>query len=72
MGHLFPCIKEKPAFPITDAQIDKRNLFLISGRTVPRCRHKSFQEKEVPTDRESNFQILILSKNKLQKAELYR
>ena len=63
---------EKPAFPTRDAPIDKRNLFLLRGRVVSRCRHKSLQGKQVPTDRKSDFQILIICKNKLSKAELYK
>ena len=47
---MFLCFREKPAFPTRDAPIDKRNLFLLSGIAVFRCRHKSLQEKKVPTD----------------------
>ena len=72
MCHMFPCFREKPAFPTRDAPIDKRNLFLLSGRAVFRCRHKSLQEKWVPTDRKNNFQILIICENKLSKSELYK
>ena len=67
---MFSCFREKPAFPTGDAPIDKRNLFLLSGRAVFRCRQKSLQEKYVPTDRKNNFQILIIYENKLSKAEL--
>ena len=63
---------EKPAFPTRDAQIDKRNLFPLSQRAVSLCRHKSLQKKQVPTDRKSNFHILIIFENKLSKAELYK
>ena len=45
MGHMFPCVMEKPVFPTRDVPIDKRNLFLLSGRAVSRCRDKSLQEK---------------------------
>ena len=45
MLHMFPCVMEKPAFPARDAPIDKRNLFLLIGRAVSRCRHTSLQEK---------------------------
>ena len=62
---------EKPAFLTGDAPIDKGNLFLLSGRAVSRCSYKSLQEKQVLTDRKSNFQILIIWENKLSKAELY-
>ena len=62
---------EKPAFPTSDAPIYERNFFLLRGRVVSRCRHKSFQEKQVvPTDQKSNFQILIICENKLSKVEL--
>ena len=44
MCHMFPCVMEKSAFPIRDAPIDKRNLFLLSGRAVSHCRHKSLQK----------------------------
>ena len=67
---MFPCFREKPPFPTRDAQIDKINLFLQVGRVVFRCRHKSLQEKYVPTDRKNDFQILIICENKLFKAEL--
>ena len=40
MCHVFPYFREKPAFPTRDAPIDKRNLFLSSGRMVFRCMHK--------------------------------
>ena len=69
---MFPCVMEKPAFPTRDAPMDKRNLFLLSGRTVSRCTRKSLQEKLVPTDRKVNFQILIICENKLSKVELYK
>ena len=36
---------EKPAFPTKDALIDKRNLFLLGGRAVSRCRQKRLLEK---------------------------
>ena len=72
MWHVFPCIKEKPAFPTTVTLIDKKNLFLLSERAVSHCRGKCLQEKEVPTDWKSNFQILIISENKLSKAKLYK
>ena len=32
MGHIVPCLMEKTSFPNMDAPIDKRNLFLLSGR----------------------------------------
>ena len=69
---MFPCVMEKPAFPTRDAPIDKRNFFLISGRAISRCRHKSLQENWIPTDRKSNFQILIICENKILKAEIYK
>ena len=47
---MFPCFREKPGFPTRDAPVDKRNLFLLSGRAVFRCRYKTSQEKQVPTD----------------------
>ena len=72
MCHMFPCFREKPAFPTRDELIDKRNFFLLSGRAVFRCRHKNLQEKKVPTDRENNSQIIVICKNKLSKAELYK
>ena len=71
MCRLFPFVMEKSAFPTRDA-IDKRNLFLLSGRAVSCCRHKSLHKKQVPTHQKSNFQILIICKNKLSKAELYK
>ena len=47
---------EKPAFPTSDAPIYERNFFLLRGRVVSRCRHKSFQEKQVvSTDQKSKF-----------------
>ena len=52
---MFPCIMEKPAFPIRDTPIDERNLFLPSGRAVSRCRHKILQKNLVLTNRKSNF-----------------
>ena len=58
------------SFSYQDTPIDKRNLFLLSGRAVSHCRHKSLQGKYVPTDRKSNFQILTICENKLSKAEL--
>ena len=72
MCHMFPCFREKPAFPTRDAPIDTRNFFLQSGRAVFRCRHKSLQEKLIPTNRKNNLQILINYENKLSKAELYK
>ena len=63
---------EKLAFPTRDPPIDKTNLFLLSGRADSRGRHKSLQEKYVPTDRKSNFQVLVIWENKLSKAELYK
>ena len=69
---MFPCFTEKPAFGTRDPQIDKINLFLLSGRVVFRCRRKSLQENWVPTDRKNNFQILITFENKLFKAELQK
>ena len=41
MWHMFPCVMEKPAFPTRDEPLDKTNLFVLSGRAVSRCRHKS-------------------------------
>ena len=38
---MFPCLMEKPAFSTRDAPIDKTNLFLLSGRTVSRCKYKN-------------------------------
>ena len=70
MYHMFPCFMEKPAFPTRDAPIDKRNLFLLSGRAVSGCRHKSLQKNYVSTDRKSSLEILIICENKLSKAEL--
>ena len=32
MGHIVPCLMEKTSFPNMDAPINKRNLFLLSGR----------------------------------------
>ena len=72
MCHMFPGFREKPAFPARDASINKRNLFLLSGRVVFHCRHKSQPEKQVLTDRKNNFQILIVCENKLSKTELYK
>ena len=69
---MFPCVMEKPAFPTRDAPIGKRKLFQQSGRAVSRCGHESLQEKQVPTDRKSNFQILIICENKLSEVELYK
>ena len=37
---MFPRVMERPAFPIKDASLDKRNLFLLTRRAVSRCRHK--------------------------------
>ena len=51
--HMFPM--EQPAFPTRNAPIDKRNLFLLSGRAVSRCWHKNLQEKYVLPNRKSNF-----------------
>ena len=59
---MFPCFREKPAFPTRDAPIDKRKLLLLSGRAMFGYRHKSLQEKQVSTDRT----------NKFSKAELYK
>ena len=70
--HMFSCVMEKPAFPNRDAPIDRRNLFLLSGRAVSNFRHKSLKEKQVPTDRKSDLQIQIICENKLSKAELYK
>ena len=72
MSHMFPCFREKPTFSTRDASIDKRNLILLNGRAVFHCRHKSFREKFIPTDRKNKFQILIICENKLSKAELYK
>ena len=72
MCHMFPCIMVKPVFPTRDAPIDQRNLFLLSGKAVSSCRHKSFHEKQVLTDRKSNFRILVVCENKLSKAKLYK
>ena len=69
---MFPCVMEKPAFPVRDVPIDKSNLFLLSGREVSRCKRKSLQEKLVPTDRKSGFKILIICESKFSKAELYK
>ena len=64
---------EKQAFPTSDAPIYERNFFLLRGRVVSRCRHKSFQEKQVvSTDQKSNFQILIICENKLSKVEFHK
>ena len=63
MCHMSPCFRgETRAAPI-----DKRNLFLLSRRVVFRCRHKSFKLTE-----KNNFQILIICKSKLSKAERYK
>ena len=72
MCRMLPCFREKPAFPTRNEAIDKKNFFLLSGRVVFCFRHKSLQEKKVPTDRENNFQILVICENKLSKAELYK
>ena len=45
MGHITACVIEKPVFPTKDAPIDKRNLFLLSGRVDSHGRHKSLQEE---------------------------
>ena len=68
----FHVLGEKPVFPARDALIDKRNLFLLSGRAVFRCMHKHLEETYVPTDRKNNFQILIICGNKLSKAKFYK
>ena len=34
--HMFPSVMEKPAFLAWDAPIDKRNLFLLSGKDFSR------------------------------------
>ena len=44
MSHMFPCFREKPAFPTRDALIDKRNLVILR-RAVFQVRHKSLPEK---------------------------
>ena len=69
---MFSCVMEKPASPNRDAPIDRRNLFLLSGRAVSSFRHKNLKEKQVPTDRKSDLQIQIICENKLSKAELYK
>ena len=71
MSHMFPCFREKPAFPTRDALIDKRNLVILR-RAVFHFRHKSLPEKEFSTNRKTNFQILIFFENKLSKAKLYK
>ena len=63
MCDVFLCFREKPAFPTRDTPTDKRNLILLSGRAIFRCRHKGLQKKLVPTDRKDNAQILIICKN---------
>ena len=72
MCHVFPCVMQKTTFPSRNTPIDKRNLFLLSGRVVSHFRHESLQEKQVPTDRKNNSQILIICENKILKAELYK
>ena len=72
MCHMFPCVMEKTTFPSSNTPIDKRNLFLLSGIVVSNFRHESLQEKQVPTDRKSNSQILIIRENKILKAESYK
>ena len=72
MCHVFPCVMQKTTFPSRNTPIDKRNLFLLSGRVVSHFRHESLQKKQVPTDRKNNSQILIICENKILKAELYK
>ena len=74
VSHVPMCYRETSfSYQGCTTSIDKRNLFLLNGRAVPRCRHKSLQEKFAsPTDRKSNFQILIISKNKLSKGKLHK
>ena len=52
---MFPCVMEKPAFPTRDAQIYKKNLFVLNGRAVSFvrikvCKKRRFQviEKVIP------------------------
>ena len=42
---MFPCVMEKPTFPTKEATTDKKNLFLLSGRAISPCKHKSLQKK---------------------------
>ena len=72
MCHVFPCVMQKTTFPSRNTPIDKRNLFLLSGRVVSHFRHESLQKKQVPTNRKNNSQILIICENKILKAELYK
>ena len=62
--------KNQLFLPGTHRQI--KNFFLQSRRADFRCKHKSLREKQVPTDRKSISQFLIICENKLSKAELYK
>ena len=67
---MFPSVMKKPAFPTRDAQIDKRSLFLLRGRAVSGCRHKSLQEKQVPTDTTEKVMRKQISKSQTVKIKL--
>ena len=70
MCHMIPSVMDKPVFPTRDEPIDQRNLFLLSGKAVSRCKLNSLQEKQVQSDQKSNFQILVICENKPSKVKL--
>ena len=59
---LFPCFREKPAFPfiyVDSMYVLLKEWFLLSGKAVFYCRYKSLQEKLLLTDRKNSSQTLI-------------
>ena len=67
---MIPCFRDKPVFSTRDARLDKRNLFLLSGRAVFRSRHKSLQKSRFQQIEKNNFQILTICEKELSKAKL--
>ena len=53
---MFPGVIEKPAFSTRDAPIDKRNLFVLSGRAV--------SSVDIEVCKKSRFQVIekVISK----------
>ena len=47
---MLPWFRQRQAFPTAHAPIHKKKLFLLSGRAVFRCGHKSLQEKSLQTN----------------------
>ena len=69
---MFPCFREKPVFSTRDARLDKRNLFLLSGRAAFRSRHKILQKSRFQVIEKNNFQILTICENQLSKSQIVK